>query len=779
MDNKINDWNNFIKIQNEDNIYFGGSKDVLYLNPELVDFNSTEPSGFFALTDLLIYELNKYSDSLGTTDKSDFDIEEYSNFLRNYINSKPYRLMGFVSINSMANYLVRWSKKRRLDLNIYLERNFASESLFTDYIIEGLNDNHPIILQLGKRKEKNYPKYSVILGFEGNRLLLAMDGKKRSISISDIFNYQDVEIGLLYININEKENISKNKKERGEKVMGYKEKYNDWLNSEFIDEETKEELRGLVDEEEIEDRFYQDLEFGTAGLRGKLGAGSNRMNYYTVGKATQALAQVLINEGKEAMERGVVIAYDVRHYSTEFAKSSSSILAANGIKVYLFEDIRPTPMLSFAVRELNTQSGIVITASHNPKDYNGYKVYWEEGSQILDKHAKAILNELENLDFSDIKWGNFEESKEVGTIEIIGEKVDNAYYKNVLNMSIRDDIDKDIKIVYSPLNGTGYIPVTKMLEARGFNNVYLVEEQKDPDGDFTTVGYPNPEDVKAFEYAERLANEVEADIIIATDPDCDRVAMQARKADGTYYAFNGNQTGVLLINYILNGLAEKDAIPENGAIVKSIVTGEMAKPICDEHGVEMFSTLTGFKNICALPNKWDETGEYKFIFGYEESIGYTYGDYVRDKDAVVSSMMIAEMAGYYKSKGKNLYELLYDLYEEYGYYKEKLISLTLEGVEGQQRISRMMDYIRENPLEEIGDMKLVKTIDYLKDDPVVGVSNVLKYELDDGSWYCVRPSGTEPKIKLYIYTKDKEEKRSLEKVTEIEETVLERLNSVK
>lgn len=777
MNTKINGFEEFIKIEDEIGSFYGGGSELIDLNPELVEFSSNDPSGFFTLTDLLIYELNKYSDELGTIDKYVFDIEEYSNFLRNYIDSKPYRLMGFVSINSMANYIVRFSKKRRLDLNVFIERNFPSQSLFVEFIEEGLDKDHPIILQMGKRKDKLFPKYSLILGITDNKLLLSMDGKKRQISISDIFDFQDIEIGLLYINIKLDENEEINN-DKGEKCMDYKEKYNEWLESEFIDDDTKEELRNITDEVEIEDRFYQDLEFGTAGLRGKIGAGSNRMNYYTVGKATQALAQVLCKEGKEAMDRGVVIAYDVRHFSKEFAKSSASILAENGIKVYIFEDIRPTPMLSFAVRELNTQSGIVITASHNPKDYNGYKVYWEEGSQILDKHAEAILNELDKLNFGDIKWGDFKEGVESEQIEIIGEDIDEKYYKNVLNMSIRDDIDKDIDIVYSPLNGTGYIPVTHILEERGFENVHLVEEQTEPDGDFTTVGYPNPEDLKAFEYAEKLAKEVDADIIIATDPDCDRVAMQAKRKDGSYYAFNGNQTGVLLINYILNGLDEKGEIPEDGAIVKSLVTGDMAKPICDKFGVEMFNTLTGFKNICALPNKWDKTGEYQFIFGYEESIGYTYGDYVRDKDAVVSSMMIAEMAGYYKSKGKNLYEVLYELYEKYGYYKEKLISLTLEGIEGQGRISRMMDYIRENPIKEIGNMKLVKTTDYLKDDPVIGVSNVLKYELDDGSWYCVRPSGTEPKIKLYIYSKDENEERSLEKINEIEKAVLDKLNSV-
>lgn len=762
---------NFICI---DKIYYGGHPYILEGGPDLDDFTRLSYSGFFSLVDVMLYEMNKFSSSMGTLGRNDLTLDEYSKFLRNYINSKAYRLVGFVSINSMEGYIKRFSKSRRLDINTHLKRNFISLSLFKNFIAQALEEGHPLILQMGKRIDKIFPKYSVIVGMEDDFLIVSMRGSKEKLSFSEVFDYRDFEMGLLYWEIIYKNNDKINEEEE----MDYKLKYEEWLNSEFIDEETKAELRVLTDEVEIEDRFYQDLEFGTAGLRGKLGAGTNRMNKYTVGLSTQALAQVLAKYGKEARDKGLAIAYDVRNYSTEFARVASSILAANGVKVYLFEDVRPTPMLSYAVRELKTQSGIVITASHNPKDYNGYKVYWEEGSQILDEHADKILAELENLTFADINWGDYDKSVAEGKIEILGEKLDEKYYKEVLNKAIYEDIDKNVNIVYSPLNGTGYIPVTTVLDRRGFTNVHIVEEQRLPDGNFETVGYPNPEDVKAFEYSERLAKEVDADVIIATDPDCDRVAMMAKTASGEYFAFNGNQTGVLLINYILNGLADKNEIPENAAIVKSLVTGEMAKPICDKFGVKMFNTLTGFKNICALPNEWDKTDEYKFIFGYEESIGYTYGDYVRDKDAVVSSMMIAEMAGYYKAKGKNLYEVLYDLYEEYGFYKEKLISLTLEGVEGQGRIKRMMDSIREEPLAEIGEMKLIKITDYLKDDPVIGVSNVLKYELDDGSWYAVRPSGTEPKIKLYIYSKDKLEAKAVEKINEIEETVLARMNIV-
>jgi phosphoglucomutase len=769
---KIKGIDTFINIEDT---YYGGSQNIIDETSSLGGFSKSESSGFFSLTDILIYELNKYSNSLGTIGKNNLTLEEYSNLLRNYIDSQAYRFLGFISVNAIEKFIERFSVIRRIKLQTYVNRNLVSLAIFKKFIIDALLKDHPIILQIGKNRNKDYPKYSIIVGIEDESLILSMNGEKRVLNINNIFDYNDIELGLLYMEVL---NVKIDGNDEEEIKMDYMVKFEEWLNSEYIDDKTKEELKALVDEEEIEDRFYQDLEFGTAGLRGKIGAGTNRMNNYTVGLSTQALAQVISSYGQESMDKGVAIAYDVRNFSKEFSQVASAILAANGIKVYLFEDIRPTPMLSYAVRKLKTQSGIVITASHNPKEYNGYKVYWEEGSQILDEHADQILDALNNLDFSDINWGNYETSVQKGEIEILGEELDNEYYKEVLNMSIREDIDKGVSIVYSPLNGTGYIPVTTILEKRGFNNVHVVEEQRLPDGDFSTVGYPNPEDVKAFEFAKKLAKEVDGDVIIATDPDCDRVAMMGKDFEGEYFAFNGNQTGVLLINYILNGLAEKGEIPENGAIVKSLVTGEMAKPICEKFGVSLFNTLTGFKNICSLPNEWDNTGEYKFIFGYEESIGYTYGDYVRDKDAVVSSMMIAEMAGYYKSIGKTLYEVLYELYEEYGYYKERLISLTLEGVEGQARIKRMMDSIREEPVKTIGSMELEKVTDYLTDDPIIGVSNVLKYELNDGSWYVVRPSGTEPKIKLYIYAKDKSEEKSQEKIKEIEETILERMNSV-
>jgi len=561
--------------------------------------------------------------------------------------------------------------------------------------------------------------------------------------------------------------------------MNYKDTYEQWRTNEYFDQATRDELEKLTDENEIEDRFYTDLKFGTAGLRGKIGAGTNRMNRYTVSLATQGLAKTITNHGKEAMDRGVAIAYDVRHFSNEFAEITARVLAANGVKSYLFDSLRATPILSYTVRKLDCISGVVVTASHNPRDYNGYKVYWEEGSQILDDIGDEILKEIENIkSFDEISLMDMKEAIDKGLIQYIGKEIDDEYNAQLLNMAINDDVDKDIKIIYTPLNGTGNIPVRRVLKERGFTNIVVVPEQENPDPNFTTVGYPNPEDPKAFKYAEDLGKEIGADLLLATDPDCDRVAIEVW--DGQEYVFlNGNQTGVLLINYILSERKKKNDIPKNAAIVKSLVTGDMGKAIADKYNVEVFNTLTGFKNICEKANKWDKTDEYKFIFGYEESIGYVYGTLVRDKDAVVSSMLIAEMAAYYKKQGKSLLQVLDDLYREYGFYKEKLISIVLEGIEGQSRIGRMMEDIRKNPLHQISDMNLDYVIDYLNDETEVGKSNVLKYFLDDGSWYAIRPSGTEPKIKLYIYSKAQTDDISMEKIELIEKTVRKRMESVK
>jgi phosphoglucomutase len=563
--------------------------------------------------------------------------------------------------------------------------------------------------------------------------------------------------------------------------MNHIEKYNFWLNNEYFDKETRKELESIKGNEvEILDRFHTDLSFGTAGLRGKIGAGTNRMNKYTVSLATEGLARTIVHRGQEAMDRGVAIAYDVRHFSKEFSETAARVLAAHEIKVYLFKDIRPTPLLSYTIRKLNTISGIVITASHNPKDYNGYKVYWEEGSQILDDIAEEIIENINKVEgFSNIKLMDLEEAKEKDLINYLDKEIDDEYVEKVKELALNENIDKDIKIVYTPLNGTGNVLVRRVLKERGFNNVFVVPEQELPDSDFTTVGYPNPEDIKAFDYAIALGKEKNADILIATDPDCDRVACMVKDNNGDFIPLNGNQTGALMVEYILSSRHKEDTLPKNGAIVKSIVTGDLSKAIADKYNVATIETLTGFKNICGKANEFDKTGEYTFIYGYEESIGYVYSTIVRDKDGVISSMIIAEMAAYYKKEGKSLLDKLKEIYEEHGYYSEKLISLVLEGIEGSERIGRIMDSFRREAIEKIDNMKLIKIIDYLHDDTGEPKSNVLKYYFDDGSWYAIRPSGTEPKIKIYIYSKGENALDSENKIKAIEKFTMDRIKTIK
>ncbi|MBU3098031.1 MULTISPECIES: phospho-sugar mutase [Clostridium] len=574
--------------------------------------------------------------------------------------------------------------------------------------------------------------------------------------------------------------------------MTYIKRYEEWVNNKYFDEETREELKSIKnDNKEIEDRFYMDLEFGTAGLRGKLGAGLNRMNIYIISRATQGLADYIKEYGKEYMDRGVAIAYDCRHYSVKFAATAAQVLAANGIKAYLFEELRPTPELSYAVRTLHTAAGIVVTASHNPKEYNGYKVYWEDGAQILSSTAKGITEKIKSItDFSTIKVMDIEEAKKKGLIVILGKAMDDEYMEKVKGLAIRDNIDKDIKIVYTPLNGTGNVPVRRVLNERGFTNIIVVPEQEKPDPDFTTVGYPNPEDVKAFKYARALGKKEGAELLIATDPDCDRLAIMVRDSLGEYVAFNGNQTGAILIKYVIEGMKEKGTLPKNAAIVKSLVTGDLGRAIATKYGVETFEVLTGFKNICGKVNDFKKDNSFEFIFGYEESIGYVAGTFVRDKDAVIASMLLCEAAAYYKSKGKTLLDILNEIYVEFGYYRENLISLVLEGIEGQERISRMMVEYRKDYLLTIGSSKLTKFIDYeaeksydilngTEEPSGIEKSNVLKFYFDDDSWYAVRPSGTEPKIKIYMYSKGKTLKAAEEKLVEMEKVIIAKLQSTK
>ena len=563
--------------------------------------------------------------------------------------------------------------------------------------------------------------------------------------------------------------------------MNYKEVYEQWLNNDFFDEETKADLLSIKDDEaEIEDRFYKGLEFGTAGLRGKLGAGTNRMNKYMVGKAAQALAETLKDHGEEAVKRGVAISYDVRYKSKEFAELTCSIMAAHGIKTYIYNGIHPTPMCSYSIRKLHCKAGVMVTASHNPQEYNGYKAYWEEGSQILDDIAGQIAGHMDEIvNFEDIKSIPFEEALESGLANYIDASVEEDYYKEVLNLTINEDVDKSIKVGYTPLNGTGNIPVREILKRRGFENIYVVKEQEFPDPDFTTVGYPNPEFPKAFAYSEKLGKENDCDILIANDPDCDRVALEVRNANGDYVFLNGNKIGALLSYYIFSQRSALNNLPENPVMVKSIVTGDLSRAIAKKYGIETVETLTGFKNICGKANEYDHTKEKTYVFGYEESIGFCYGTFVRDKDAVSASMMIVEMAAYFKKQGKTLLDVLNDIYAEFGFYNERQVSLELEGVEGQERIARMMEEFREHLLTTVGAMELEEVIDFKDGYLDFPKQNCLKYYFKDGSWYALRPSGTEPKIKLYIYSIGKNEKESVEKLDLIEKACQEKMDSVK
>ncbi|PKM54707.1 MAG: phosphoglucomutase [Firmicutes bacterium HGW-Firmicutes-5] len=563
--------------------------------------------------------------------------------------------------------------------------------------------------------------------------------------------------------------------------MNYMNIYESWLSSDYVDENTKKELLSIKDDTaQIQDRFYKSLEFGTAGLRGKLGAGTNRMNTYIVAKVTQGIADYILDYGKAYMDSGVVIAYDCRHFAPEFAKLTALVFAANGIKAYLFESLRPTPELSYTLRELDAISGINVTASHNPKEYSGYKVYWEDGAQVLDDIANGMTEKINQVPiFNGAKIITEEEALSQGLLVMLGQKEDDAYIKMVKSLSLRDqDVEKDIKIVYTPLNGAGSIPVMRVLREKGFTQITIVPEQEHPDPNFTTVDYPNPEDPRAFEYAEKLGSSLGAELLIATDPDADRLAIEVLDQAGNYVPFNGNQTGAILVQYIAQSMEEKGVLPNKPAIVKSIVTGDLGKVIAADYGFTTFESLTGFKNICGRIPELANEG-YQYILGYEESIGYSVGTSVRDKDGVSATMLLCEAAGYYKSKGKTLLDVLDEIYKTYGYYKEKQISLVLDGVEGQKRIERMMTYYRAHYPQVIGAFKTVEAIDYLGGYMDIPSSNVLKYMLDDGSWYAVRPSGTEPKIKLYIYTKGDTDESAAANIELIEKTVLGVLESVK
>ena len=577
--------------------------------------------------------------------------------------------------------------------------------------------------------------------------------------------------------------------------MDYKEIYNQWLENPYFDEATKEELKAIKDEEnEIKERFYMDLEFGTAGLRGIIGAGTNRMNIYVVRRATQGLANYIAKVDKKS--QGVAIAYDSRHMSPEFAQEAALCLAANGIKAYIFETLRPTPELSFAVRHLGCVAGINVTASHNPPEYNGYKVYWEDGAQITPPHDTGIMGEVKAIsDWNTVKTMDKEEAVKAGLFEVIGQAVDDAYMaelkKQIIHMDAIQAEGKNLKIVYTPLHGTGNIPARRILKELGFENVYVVPEQELPDGDFPTVSYPNPEAAEAFELGLKLAREVDADIVLATDPDADRLGVRVKDRNGEYHDLTGNMSGCLLANYELSQRkAVNGSLPEDGALVKTIVTTNLADAIAKGYGVNLIEVLTGFKYIGQQILGFENSGKGTYLFGFEESYGCLIGTYARDKDAIVATMALCEAAAYYKTQGKTLWDAMIDMYEEFGYYKDAIQAVTMKGIEGLQKIQEIMTTLRQNPPAEFAGHKVTAVRDYKLDeitDLATGEkkptglpnSNVLYYELTDDAWVCVRPSGTEPKVKFYYGVKGTSLADADEKSDAMGKAVLEMVDSMK
>ena len=551
--------------------------------------------------------------------------------------------------------------------------------------------------------------------------------------------------------------------------MGYMDVYKSWLDSTYIDDATKEELRRIQgNEKEIEDRFYKDLEFGTGGLRGVIGAGTNRLNIYTVRKATQGLANFIMSENGQ--NKGVAIAFDSRHMSPEFSKEAALCLNANGIKTYRFETLRPTPELSFALRELGCIAGIVITASHNPPEYNGYKVYWEDGAQITPPHDSGIMGEVQAVtDYNDVLTMDKDEAVKAGLCTIIGKDIDDKYIsrlkEQVKHPEAIQAMGKDLKIVYTPLHGTGNIPARRILKELGFENVYVVPEQELPDGEFPTVSYPNPEADEAFVLGLKLAKEVDADLVLATDPDADRLGVRVKDKNGEYHNLTGNMSGCLLAEYTISQIkALKGSLPEDGALIKTIVTTNMADAIAKGYGIRLIECLTGFKYIGQQILGFEKSGKGSYLFGFEESYGCLIGTYARDKDAIVATMALCEAAAYYKTQGKTLWDAMIEMYEQFGYYKDDIKAVTMKGIEGLQKIQDIMNSLRQNPPAEFAGHKVVAVRDY-KADTIKNLetgevtptglpnSNVLYYELTNDAWVCVRPSGTEPKVKFYYGVK--------------------------
>ena len=563
--------------------------------------------------------------------------------------------------------------------------------------------------------------------------------------------------------------------------MSYRDRYEQWIAELPADDPMREELIAIRDnDEEIKERFYAEIEFGTAGLRGIRGAGTNRMNRLTVGRATQGIANYILASGEDR-NRGMVLAYDCRYFSKEFAELAAQIFAGNGIKAYLFPSHRPTPELSFAIRSFAALGGINMTASHNPKEYNGYKVYWMDGAQISGEISDGMLREIQALDFFDqFKIEPLEDAIEERKVRMITEEMDLAYLDYVKSMRQRDDdeIDKTIPIVYTPLNGAGSIPMQKLAEELGYVNFFIVPEQKDPDPEFTTVGYPNPEDPKAFELSEALGREKGAEVLIATDPDSDRMAIEILDGHGNYVPLNGNQTGALLIAYMARSKFEKGTLPAKAAMIKSIVTGNLGRAICEHYGIRVFEALTGFKNICSVIPKAEEMG-YEYFFGYEESIGSAPGEEVRDKDGICAAMLIMELAAWCRKNGMTLGEYLQSLYRKFGFYAEDQVSFVLQGIPGAERIKRIMEAFRNGKPQSFGRFTVKKCIDYLKGYEGIPASNVLIYHMTDGNWFAMRPSGTEPKIKFYYYAKSMDnEKEAKDAVKDMKEAVGEMVEKI-
>lgn len=571
----------------------------------------------------------------------------------------------------------------------------------------------------------------------------------------------------------------------------YQEKFEEWYNNNLFDEKTKKELETIKNNEnEKKERFYKDLEFGTAGLRGIIGAGTNRMNQYTVGKATQGLANYIIEQGTQ--NKGVAISYDSRKMSKEFSLQTALILCANGIKAYLFENLRPVPELSFAVRELGCTSGVMITASHNPPKYNGYKVYWDDGAQIVAPRDKDIIAKVRAVEnFSEIKQISKEEAIRKGLLNIVGTEMDDKYLnvlkEAILNPEIMKEQGKKLKVVYTPLHGTGNTIAERLLKELGLENVYVVPEQSEPDGNFPTVDYPNPEDPKAFKLALELAKKVDADVVLATDPDADRLGIFAKdEKTGEYMTYTGNMSALLIAEYRISQMQEKGILPDNGMLITTIVSSNLAKAIAKHYHLDCPEVLTGFKNIGAVMKKAEENHDKTYVFGYEESYGCLIGDYARDKDGISAVMALCEAACYYQSKNKTLWDAMNDIYEKYGYYKEAQPSIVREGPQGAQEIKDMMTKMRNTKIDKIGDYKVLTFKDVEKDiveDRETGEisktglpkSNVLYYELEDDAWCCVRPSGTEPKIKLYMGVKGKTEEDANSKLEDLKEAMLKKL----